>query len=100
MDCGEAGFDVALEAAQALVPGLGHDHVGGDVGLAEVGGRGVAELVQPKLRWAGCTQGVAAIGAALRTVELDAMLPTLQLQHSARLGHNGRVDFVPVASSR
>jgi hypothetical protein len=43
---GKAGFDVALDAAQGLVPGLGHDDVGGDVGLAEVGGRGVAELVQ------------------------------------------------------
>src|SRR5260370_34611311 len=46
MDGGEAGFDVALDAAQALVPGLGHDDVGGDVGLAEVGGGGVTELVQ------------------------------------------------------
>ncbi|WP_189060941.1 hypothetical protein [Longimycelium tulufanense] len=50
MDGGEAGFDVALHRAQALVSGLGHD----DVGLAEVGGRGIAELVQP--------QSVAVVG--------------------------------------
>src|SRR5260370_7503767 len=46
MDGGEAGFDVALDAAQVLVPGLGHDDVGGEVGVAEVGGGGVTELVQ------------------------------------------------------
>ena len=31
----EAWLDVALHRPQALVPGLGHDHAGGDVGLAE-----------------------------------------------------------------
>jgi hypothetical protein len=44
VDGGEAWLDVALYRPQALVPGLGHDHAGGDVGLAEVGGRGVPEL--------------------------------------------------------
>ena len=46
MDGSKAWLDVALHRPQALVPGLGHDHAGGDVGLAEVGGRGVPELVQ------------------------------------------------------
>jgi hypothetical protein len=38
MDGGQAGFDVALDAAQRFVSGFGHDHVGGGVDLAEVGG--------------------------------------------------------------
>jgi hypothetical protein len=48
VDGGEAGFDVALHRPRGFVSGLGHDDVGGDVGLAEVGGRGVPELVQPE----------------------------------------------------
>jgi hypothetical protein len=35
---GQAEFDVALDAAQRLVPGLGRDHVGRGVGLAQMGG--------------------------------------------------------------
>ena len=41
-----AGFDVAHGGARGLVPGLGHDQLERDLLVAEVGRRGVPELVQ------------------------------------------------------
>jgi hypothetical protein len=41
-----AWADVSHRGARVAVPGLGHDQLQGDGLLAEVGGRGVAELVQ------------------------------------------------------
>ena len=38
--------DVPHRGARVAVPGLGHDQLQGDALLAEVGGCGVAELVQ------------------------------------------------------
>jgi hypothetical protein len=40
---GQARLDVTLHAAQRLVAGLGHDHVGRGGGLAQVGGRRMAQ---------------------------------------------------------
>ncbi len=41
-----AGLDVAHDGAWIAVPSLGHDELQGDALVAEVGGRGVAELVE------------------------------------------------------
>jgi len=41
-----AGFDVAHGGARGFVPGLGHDQLERDLLVAEVGRRGVPELVQ------------------------------------------------------
>ena len=41
-----AWADVPHRGARVAVPGLGHDQLQGDALFAEVGGRGVAELVQ------------------------------------------------------
>ena len=43
---GESGFGVAGEGADRAVVGLSHDHGGVSAVLAEVGGCGVAELVE------------------------------------------------------
>ena len=41
-----AGFDVAHGGAGVLVPGLGHDELERDLGVAEVGRGAVPELVE------------------------------------------------------
>lgn len=59
----EAGFDVALHGPRGFVAGLGHDDVGGDVGVAEVAGREVAQLVQSQASGVLAEQDAGAVVA-------------------------------------
>lgn len=62
------GLDVAGEGGQGLVPGLGHDQVGGDVLVAEVRGGAVA--------W--------VFGLAMRALDRNAPAPARSVGSSPR----------------